>query len=260
MHTFMANSSSNSLISQFCLHPMLLGLLAISASLGHPTDQAIAETPKPVNASPITGTWKLTPKNPSFSVNLMPPLLIIITPEGKFFVQDPLRQDEYTEVGIIRKSSDNSSLPPNAKILPPHSSANRVRNLEAKDYVGSMNRGQQAYFLENVTWGKSLKELQLPFKSETENYRYSIQVNKAIATITTKPYTDAGIAINLGIARKPNLKSYVGIVWLQEISVPKEVTSYARLCESIEPTMKLPPIPKWDGREMKCPEGYKTIF
>ncbi|NMF56590.1 type IV pilin-like G/H family protein [Pseudanabaena yagii] len=256
----MANSSIKSLISQFCLNPMLLGTLAILASVGHLADQAIAETPKPVNSSPITGTWKLTPNNPSFSVNLMPPLKIIITPEGKLFVQDPLRQDEYTEVGIIRKSSDNSSLPPNAKILPPHSSTNRARNSEAKAYVGSMNRGQQAHFLEKETWSKSLQELGIPMKSETENYRYSIQVNKAIATATTKPYTDAGIAINLGIARKPNLKSYVGIVWLQDISVSKDVTSYASLCESIEPTMKLPPIPKWDGREIKCPEGYKPIF
>ncbi|MCA6572681.1 MAG: hypothetical protein IM537_10910 [Pseudanabaena sp. M57BS1SP1A06MG] len=52
----------------------------------------------------------------------------------------------------------------------------------------------------------------------------------------------------------------MGIIWLQDISVSKNVTSYSKLCVSIEPTMKLPPIPKWDGREIKCPEGYKPIF
>jgi len=56
------------------------------------------------------------------------------------------------------------------------------------------------------------------------------------------------------------LKSYLGIVWLQDLPIDKDITSYAMLCESMEPTMALPPMPKWDGREIKCPEGYQPVF
>lgn len=264
MYVLMANSFIYSLNPRLLLTPIMLGALTISASFGNLLETAIAETlkpietPKPINSSPITGTWKLIPSHPSFY--LMPPLQIIITPEGKMFVQDVMRHDEYTEVGIIQKASNNSSLPPNAKILPAYSSANRARNSEAKAYVGSINRAQQAHFLEKETWGKNLQELGMPIKSETENYRYSVQVNKAIATVATKPYSGIGIAINIGLAKKPDLKSYVGVAWVQYATNSIDITSFASLCESIEPTMTSPPLPKWDGREMKCPEGYTQKY
>jgi hypothetical protein len=49
--------------------------------------------------------------------------------------------------------------------------ANKARSSEGKTYVGTMNRGQQAFWLENGTFGKSIPVLDLGIKEETSNYK-----------------------------------------------------------------------------------------
>jgi len=243
------------------LAPITLGILTISTNFLISSQEAIAKTPnaKQTTAqSEISGTWELTPKKPNVSnVSSMPTLKVIITPEGKIFIQNLTDQNEYTEVGVIKKTSDTTSLPPNAKIIDPYSSPNKARQAEAKTYVSTLNKVQQAYYIEKNTWGKSLKELEIGIKSETENYRYSVKIDNTITTVKTKPYP--GIAINMGIAKKPNLKSYIGFVSLQVLPNLNELTTLPILCKSNKPTMEVPSLPKWDGKELKCPDGYTSF-
>src|SRR4028118_180080 len=51
--------------------------------------------------------------------------------------------------------------------------ANKAKQSEAKTYAGSMNRGQQAYYLENDEFSTEIGELGLGIKTQTANYIYS---------------------------------------------------------------------------------------
>jgi len=133
----------------------------------------------------------------------------------------------------------------------------RAKQSEAISYVKAMVKFQQAYFLEQNTWGKNLEELQSGIKSESDNYLYSIKIDTAINTVESKP--NIGIAIHMGISKKPELNSYVGFTFLSSGLHSNEITPLRSVCESIKPTMKPPSLPKWDKKMLTCPEGYKKI-
>ena len=79
--------------------------------------------------------------------------------------------------------------------------ANKAKQSEAKTYVGSMNRTQQAYYMEKGGFASEIGELGLGIAPETANYSYSIAL------------IDNG-AENLATSKFPALKSYTGCVKL----------------------------------------------
>lgn len=93
--------------------------------------------------------------------------------------------------------------------------ANKARQSEAQTYVGSINRGQQAYFLEKSTFGK-LSNLELGI-SNTKNYSYDSTPNGTVAAATTA--TPSAV-----------LKGYAGKVWTATAS-DGTATTLALLCE-----------------------------
>lgn len=54
--------------------------------------------------------------------------------------------------------------------------ANKARESEGKQYIGSMNRAQQAYFLERQRFTSSMSNLGLGIQTSTSNYSYSLHV------------------------------------------------------------------------------------
>ncbi len=76
-----------------------------------------------------------------------------------------------------------------------------VKQGEGKQYVGSMNRAQQAYFYENNALATSVDALGLGIKTETNNYKYSLHVTKKAA-------------FHYAVAKGKTLKNYVGGVFL----------------------------------------------
>ncbi len=101
--------------------------------------------------------------------------------------------------------------------------ANKAKQSEAKTYVGSMNRAQQAQYMEggafadNANFGK----LGLGVRTETQNYKYvvagtggSAVTNQAIVKVATAP-----------------LKAYIGGVQLATLGATSEATTLAVLCE-----------------------------
>ena len=102
--------------------------------------------------------------------------------------------------------------------------ANKARQSEAKSYTGSMNRAQQAYFLEKNQFSSDIPVLGLGIKTTTENYTYTI----------VRPAADARIkADGLGSPNAPALKGYAGTTWTGVTSTGGEATTLAILCESI---------------------------
>jgi prepilin-type N-terminal cleavage/methylation domain-containing protein len=99
--------------------------------------------------------------------------------------------------------------------------ANKARQSEAQTYVGTMNRGQQAYYLERNKFG-ALSSLELGIKN-TDNYTYdSIPAgeglnSEAVSTATRSPDTV--------------LKSYSGRVYVGT-GDDNTATTLAFVCES----------------------------
>jgi type IV pilus assembly protein PilA len=96
---------------------------------------------------------------------------------------------------------------------------------EAKAYLSSMNRGQQAYFAETSAFSNSIPALGLGIKTETNNYKYSLRVTQTAS-------------FHYAVAKKKTLKNYVGGVFL--VPAKKldpnarraEMTTLTILCET----------------------------
>jgi len=217
--------------------------------------------------SQMVGTWKIESITPE-------PLTMIVSSEGKFTIISPTNPKEAFEVAKISRLSDNAKVPDGVMVqtvaMQQRNQTHRVQQSEGRSFVGSLNRGQQAHFIEDSKWGNSIEALGVGLPAETEGYRYRTEVVKSIQTIDDailqgqKIPTAPGIAIQTGIAKQPEFKSYLGVVYLRSVTNPpsnsQDVTPIAILCESQQPTMKVPDLPKFDGKTMQCPTGYINLY
>lgn len=157
---------------------------------------------------------------------------------GKFFMPDLLS---------LTKVSSDTNLAPKLEFIPPQSPAKNKAEREAKTYVGTMNRAQQAVFLETGKFASTIAALSIGIRDESENYKYQIIVldpKKAVQQIS--------------LPKKNNLKSYIGLVYTANLKGNlSEPTTFNLLCESKTPTKT--PAKFQLTATPKCPEGYIDI-
>ncbi|WP_017653672.1 type IV pilin-like G/H family protein [Fortiea contorta] len=105
--------------------------------------------------------------------------------------------------------------------------ANKAKQSEAKTYVGSMNRAQQAYYLENNQFAAQddFGKLGLGVATVTTNYVYKIDGGG-----TSSPSLVTNQASTV-VAAAP-LKTYVGGVSIATQAATSEATTIAILCEA----------------------------
>ncbi|MBC6475808.1 MAG: type IV pilin-like G/H family protein [Hormoscilla sp. GM102CHS1] len=132
--------------------------------------------------------------------------------------------------------------------------ANKARQSEAKTYVGSMNRAQQAHFLENSEFAGDMNDLGLGISTQTDNYTYGI-INSAgtgggASTAVTNWAT--------GVATNAQLLSYVGGVNLGKQTSTLESTTLAILCESND-IGKAQAAATYTTDGPTCPTGYDSL-
>ncbi|MEB3231775.1 MAG: WG repeat-containing protein [Leptolyngbyaceae bacterium] len=112
---------------------------------------------------------------------------------------------------------------------------------EARTYIGSMNRAQQAYYSELSRFSSSFRDLGLGINPETENYIYRIDEvapNQALMTAT---------------AKQQGLHSYVGIA--RAIRQARGWTTSVVICQTEQPSMN-PPTDAPSGQgDPQCPPG-----
>jgi len=148
---------------------------------------------------------------------------------------------------VLQKISEQTALPANVTVVNLQAQQNKARQSEAKQYVSSMNKGQQAFYAEQARFTSILQELGLSIKSETENYSYSIVLSN-----------DKRLVQAIGLAKKDGLKNYTGIVYLVK-STDSESTS-SLFCESNQPSKELPGSPVVNStRNLQCPIGYSLV-
>ncbi len=104
--------------------------------------------------------------------------------------------------------------------------ANKAKQSEAKTYVGSMNRAQQAFYLEKGYFAAQADfgNLGLGIATQTTNYSYKISGGGVGSTIVT----NQGATV---IATAP-LKTYIGGVGVVVQSGTSEATTIAISCEA----------------------------
>jgi type IV pilus assembly protein PilA len=113
--------------------------------------------------------------------------------------------------------------------------ANKAKQSEAKTYVGSMNRAQQAYYMENGQFSPNVGLLGLGISDSTVNYDY---------LVGTEVVTPGVVAIGLAKPKAAaagadsSLKAYAGAVKIGTVSTGSgatattEATTLATLCEA----------------------------
>src|SRR4028118_1006170 len=158
-----------------------------------------------------------------------------------------LRPTEFTAGAIyLQKVANTTALPRNTQIIDLAAQERKARESEGKQYISSMNRGQQAVYAENGKFATAIDELGLGLRPETENYSYQIVPQSGSipsAMMTAK-------------AKRPELKSYTGAVFA--IKVDGEVTTVSVVCGTDQPSTTppaMPIAPKNAEEEIKCPAG-----
>jgi len=138
---------------------------------------------------------------------------------------------------------------------------NKGKQAEGKQNVGTLNRTQQAYFLENDSFASEVTLLGVGIKPQTVNYNYSIKAD------TADPDTGSiGRVNNLGVALGRTLKSYVGQNFTQQPALnnpASEVLTLGFVCE----TDKVGPDGSADATgaafgsdtATACPTGFKDL-
>lgn len=153
---------------------------------------------------------------------------------------------------LFQKVSDASTLPSNVQISDLQTGINRAKQAEAKQYIGSMNRAQQAYYVENNKFAKEINDLGIGIETETKNYRYKIvpQNNSTQSVMMTAQ------------AKSPELRSYTGAVF-----VVKENNKYLPvtvICETNEPSSTPPSMPTLPSNlkaGIQCSDGsHRTVI
>lgn len=134
------------------------------------------------------------------------------------------------------------------------SQAQNSKEAEGRQYVASINRVQQAFYLENGTfvtqnspeaWGS----LGIGIKTQTSNYKYSIS---PIDNIGVNAFVDASV-IN------KHLRNYTGVVGLIAPSAQSEKTTQGIVCQTKDPGAA-PARGTVSGAEVVCPGNARPII
>ncbi len=147
--------------------------------------------------------------------------------------------------------------------------ANKAKQSEAKTYVGSANRAQQAYYLENgefVIDTTQFGQLGLGIETTTANYLYQLAAEGTAAVRQqAQPVDAAGTALDQNSA----LKAYVGAVKIGTIgtAAAAEATTLATLCEAnaspiatgADGTEAFTNVAAADPGAPACPAEYKNL-
>ncbi|MGB8686576.1 MAG: type IV pilin-like G/H family protein [Microcoleus sp.] len=131
--------------------------------------------------------------------------------------------------------------------------ARKAKQSEAKQYVSSTNKGQQAYYAEKSVFGTSVEALKMGIITETKNYKYSVRATKKAA-------------FSYGVSKQKELKSYVGGVFVvpaKEV-VPNAaqneiITTISILCEADKPGPIKPAEATYKNGKIACGKGTTEL-
>lgn len=130
---------------------------------------------------------------------------------------------------------------------------NKAKEVEATVSLGTMNRFQQVFYLENNRFADNLGDLGVGIPEETRNYRYQIAPGPNLFFVThqAQPLPDSSVRALIG---------GVGVV----LTPPGEALTYSVLCKGLFPAVAGGP----NGNEPinfnlgigpQCPPEYQPL-
>jgi uncharacterized protein YjbI with pentapeptide repeats len=122
---------------------------------------------------------------------------------------------------------------------------------EAKVYTGSMMRAQQAYFLENGKFAVKLSDLGIGIESDTKDYAYRVFSHRDRTKMT----------MVAAVPKVGGLKTFIGLVSMGTVGATKELTTFAKVCQSQEAKPLLPKLSTMVTQfsTIPCPKGFELI-
>jgi type IV pilus assembly protein PilA len=112
------------------------------------------------------------------------------------------------------------------------SQVNKGKQAEAKQNVGTLNRAQQAFFLEYDSFASEVAEVGIGIKTQSVNYQYKIKTKEGTNPAGEKIVVAAN---NQALALGSTLKSYVGLNFTSTgDAATKEVLTLGFVCETVK--------------------------
>lgn len=113
--------------------------------------------------------------------------------------------------------------------------ANKAKQTEAKTYIGSMNRAQQATYLEQGGFTTNTNQLALGIAPETTAYIYRISVGSvASGSIVNRAVPSDGSFSNMPDPQA-SVNAYIGGVKPGRVSGTGEASTLSVICEALAP-------------------------
>jgi type IV pilus assembly protein PilA len=120
--------------------------------------------------------------------------------------------------------------------------AAKAKQTEAKTYVGSVNRAQQAYRIEKSTFAGKITDLEIGIPTSTQDYTYTIgAADVNTSTIGAAP-TDT------------SLKAYAGGVVVQTTGQTAAIA-----CQTTGPSLTAPALTLPTTGTLACPAGAEKM-
>ncbi|HEY9864366.1 MAG TPA: type IV pilin-like G/H family protein [Candidatus Obscuribacterales bacterium] len=154
---------------------------------------------------------------------------------------------------LFKKTSEDPRIATSVRIKTPTASelkeqADRDTQLEARQYIEIMNRGNEASYTQYNVFSNNLEEFIKGLPEETRNYRYNIRV-----------IDEKNMVQSVAVAKRDGLKSYIGVVYIESSPI-STINTQSIICESDQPTQKVPNQPVlFSNQAVNCPAGYSRV-
>ncbi len=113
--------------------------------------------------------------------------------------------------------------------------ANKAKQTEAKTYIGSMNRAQQAEYMEQGSFTVNVEELGLGVAPETTAYIYRISVGSAAGSSVINRAIPSDGSFNNVPGSQVGVLAYLGGVKAGRHSSTGESSTLSVICEALAP-------------------------
>jgi uncharacterized protein (TIGR03067 family) len=151
----------------------------------------------------------------------------------------------------LKKIYDQPTLPADVSVIdtdPMAAAIGKGEESEGKNNLKSISRAQQAYYLEKAQFSNKLDDLGLGIKPDTENYRYKIAIAATNQVVIAAQ------------AKKPQLKSFTGVVIAEKPANASAETTLSFACETEQASTTPPTVGSITRSvEFQCPIGSRRV-
>ena len=135
--------------------------------------------------------------------------------------------------------------------------SNKARFAEAKSYVGTMSRLQQAYYLEKQTFTGDINKLGLGVNTASSSFTYSVAVGDV--TGATTPQQLDRIITNVAEPKSVGLKAFIGVVAITALTTSAVKADTVFCIADLPGTSSIAPgAVSGDGLTAICPTNFSV--